>query len=290
MFILGLAALLPAVILCIYVFKKDRVEKEPIGLLIALLVAGVLICFPVVLVGGTMSDFVSGFFSIFASVDNGHATLDSFTYRIYAIIDNFICVSLVEEGFKWLALILITSKNKNFNSLFDGIIYAVFVSLGFAGFENILYVFDGGLSTALTRAFTAVPGHMFNAVIMGYYYSFWHILDKANDLEKRFENLGIISVKKPFSGKKYMVLSLIVPVLVHGFYDYCCTVASTLLVIIFYGSLIFLYIYCFRKIKSMSKIDTPDKKIIVGLLVRKYPQARSEILDYLFEKESRVKI
>ena len=282
--------MLPAIILCVYIFKKDRVEKEPIGLLIALLISGVLICYPVVLFGGAMSDYVTSFFYNFATIENGQATLDSFTYRIYAIIDNFICVALVEEGFKWLALKFITSKNKNFNSLFDGIVYAVFVSLGFAGFENILYVFDGGLSTALMRAVTAVPGHMFNAVIMGYYYSFWHILDKAQDLEKHFEFSGLIRVRKVFSGKKYMILSLVVPVLVHGFYDYCCTVSSTLSVIIFYVFLAFLYFYCFRKIKSMSKIDTPDKKIVVGLLIRKYPQARSEILYHLFENEERIKI
>jgi len=290
LFILVAAALLPAIVLCVYVFKKDKAEKEPIGLLIGLLISGVLICYPVVKVGGAMSDFTMNFFLNFATIENGQAVLDSITYRIYTAFDNFICVALVEEGFKWLALVLITRNNKNFNSLFDGIIYAVFVSLGFAGFENILYVFDGGLSTALARAFTSVPGHMFNAVIMGYYYSFWHIFDKARESESGFAKLGLIDVKNPFSGKKYMALSLIIPVLTHGFYDYCCTVGSSLAVIVFYAFLLFLYIYCFGKIKSISKIDGPDNKVVAGLLAKKYPNLFSNLLSQAIENANEMNV
>ena len=102
--------------------------------------------------------------------------------------------------------------------------------------------------------------------------------------------MGLIDVKNPFSGKKYMALSLIIPVLTHGFYDYCCTVGSSLAVIVFYAFLLFLYIYCFGKIKSISKIDGPDNKVVAGLLAKKYPNLFSNLLSQAIENANEMNV
>ena len=70
------AALLPALILCIYVFKKDRVEKEPIGLLLKLLLFGALICFPVVYVETVVGDLIDAKFS--AQYGTDHLSQNAF--------------------------------------------------------------------------------------------------------------------------------------------------------------------------------------------------------------------
>ena len=90
--------------------------------------------------------------------------------KYYKIILAFAVVAVVEEGTKFLLMKLRTWKNPNFNYSFDGIVYAVSVSLGFAAFENIKYVMNFGLSVALPRAVLAVPGHMGFAVFMGLFY------------------------------------------------------------------------------------------------------------------------
>lgn len=269
------AALIPAVILACYVFKKDRAEKEPIKLLLILLVCGVISCFPAAFI----EDFLfTGINSIFGVTSNNHVFPNGLTNVLYQFSTNFIGIALVEEGLKWLILFFITRKNKNFNSLFDGIIYAVFVSLGFAGLENILYVLDYGWTTAIARALLSVPGHTFFAVIMGYYYSLWNIYEKAKMQEEHFHNLGLLRINsKKFSGKKHLVLSLTIPVLIHGFYDFCCSFSSVIATFALILLVIFLYIYCFRKIKNVSVKDTVDVAVSFSLVCKKYPELSSNL-------------
>ena len=78
-----------------------------------------------------------------------------------------IFVGLIEEGSKFFFLYRFTWKDKAFNYRFDGIVYAVFVSLGFAALENVFYVFNYGTGVALQRALLTIPGHMSFAVYMG---------------------------------------------------------------------------------------------------------------------------
>jgi RsiW-degrading membrane proteinase PrsW (M82 family) len=78
-------------------------------------------------------------------------------------------VALVEEFSKFAFVRFVLYRNKNFNEPFDGIVYAVMVSMGFATFENVMYVYSYGLETGILRMFTAVPAHATFGVIMGYF-------------------------------------------------------------------------------------------------------------------------
>ena len=109
-------------------------------------------------------------------------------------------VSITEELLKFLVVILILYPNKNFDEPFDGIVYAVFVGMGFATAENLAFVMQGSASLAILRMLSAVPAHFVFAVIMGYY------LGKAKT-EKKNKFL-------------YLFLSLLVPIVFHAFYDY----------------------------------------------------------------------
>lgn len=189
--ILTSLAIIPTIFLLVYIYRKDKKEKEPMKLLLGCFALGVLICIPVIIIE-SIEDIVLEVFASAGSVS-------------YGIVDAFLVAALTEEVFKYLVLKKKTQKSKYFDCSFDGIVYAVFVSLGFATFENIAYVFEEGIATALVRMFTAVPGHMCFAVYMGYYFSQAKIASVKDD--KKLE-------------KKYLKKALFVPVILHGFYDF----------------------------------------------------------------------
>lgn len=275
--LLVIAALVPAVYLCIYVYKKDRAEKEPVSLLLTLLFFGVLICFPAAEIEGFMSSVIKAIVVPMGHYDGNTLMLPTFAYYLHHFLTWFIGVGLVEEGLKWIVLLLLTRRNKNFNSLFDGIIYSVFVSLGFAGYENILYVTEYGFGNALVRAVCSVPGHMFFAVLMGIYYSMWKVNEKVDFFETQYQNKALLSKKDPgldkVEPKKYLVLSLLMPTLAHGLYDFGCSVDDWWAPILFYGFLAFLYWYCFRKIGEMSRGDMDNEQYARILFKKLYPNA-----------------
>lgn len=227
--LLLILSILPSLVLGKMVYNYDKVEKEPIRLLFKLFFSGI---------GAIALTLILSFalLIIFPSVENAE------NLSLIALIPYcFIFVSLVEEGSKMLFLKRITWNNKEFNYIYDAIVYAVYVSLGFATIENIFYVFyNNQLSIAIFRAILSVPGHAFFGVFMGYYYG----------LSKQAEINGNYKLSS-----KNMRLSLIMPVLIHGMFDYCLFSKNGYLVIIYFIFVITLYIKSFKKIKQLSKIE-----------------------------------
>ena len=147
-------AVIPVIVLCFFIYIKDS-HKEPSSLLLKLFFGGFLVTIPILI--------AELFLSIFFSPDK----VSSF---ILIFIFSFISIAIVEEGFKWLVVKWLGFKNKEFDEIYDIIVYSVFVSLGFACIENILYVYQNGLSTGYMRAVLSVPGHTCFGVFMGYYF------------------------------------------------------------------------------------------------------------------------
>lgn len=262
-----IVAIIPAVVLCVYVYKKDRIEKEPLTLLLKLLLLGALCCYPAAIIENILFDVISKL--LFWNITLNYL----FTRSAYIIIHNFFVVALVEEGCKYFVLNKVTRKNREFNSLFDGIIYAVFVSLGFAAFENVFYVIENGITVGIMRAVLSVPGHMFFAVMMGYFYSRSHIKDKASMLEISLIKRGIISYNKPlFNSKKERLLTLVIPIILHGTYNSCCSIGTTFSTLLLVTLVIFMYVYCFGKILKVSKNDTYENSYIMYMMTSKYPE------------------
>ena len=231
MWILGgytLAAVLPAAVLLIYVYQHDRVEREPTGLLLSLLWKGVLAALCSIVLE-TIGQVVLGWL-----VTPG--TL------LYTVLTAFLVVAAVEEGTKFFFLKQRTWYDYNFNYRFDAIVYAVFVSLGFAAFENIKYVFHFGLSVALPRAFLSIPGHMAFAVFMGVYYG------RAKMRESRGYRMA---------AKADLAMAYIVSLLLHGFYDACAMVGTTGATILFIIFVVITYLRMFRLLKKEAAMDVP---------------------------------
>lgn len=267
--LLVIAALAPAIFLCVYVYKKDRADKEPLGILLLLLGLGVAISIPAIVLEIIFGGIIDVFF--YGDLPIPEYGTD-FTYTLYQFCSNTLGVALVEEGLKWIVLLLVTKKTKHFNSLFDSIIYAVFVSLGFAAFENVLYVLQNGWVNAIMRAVLSVPGHMFFAVLMGCYYSSYHTTRLAHQTEIECRRKGLIDSTLPeFSEKKHLLMSLLIPTLVHGFYNFCLSMGQTFYLLVDLALVICLYVHCFGRIKSTSKQDTHTMLCVLKLLETKYP-------------------
>ena len=180
------ASLLPAVLLLLYIWKKDT-QKEPTSLLIKAVLYGAAICIPVAV-------FEQAIHAVLFGVDGEPTSLVGSTAMAFFV------AALPEESFKLLVLWFVLRKNPFFDEHFDGIVYAVCIGLGFAAFENVGYIFksDEWLSVAISRALLAVPGHYAFAVLMGYYYSVYHFVNRS---------------------PKVVACILLVPVLAHGIYD-----------------------------------------------------------------------
>jgi len=222
------AAVLPALFLMRYIYRLDRVEKEPLGLLALLAGAGAVSCFPAALAETVLGDVLSGFVSA-----------DS---ELYAFIEAFFIVALAEEGCKLAALKMFTWKNDEFNCNFDGIVYAVFVSLGFAALENFMYLQSYGLSIAVDRALLSIPGHMTFSVFMGHHYS---KARRANLNGRTSEATG------------HLWTALFRAVLLHGFYDYCLMSSFEILYIVFFVFVIVLDIWTIKTVKKEAANDAP---------------------------------
>ena len=184
--IMLVAALLPAVLLWLYIWKKDT-QKEPTSWLVKATLLGVAICIPVAILE-------MGLETILFGVDGEPQSLAGTT------IMAFFVAAIPEESFKLLALWLVLRKNPFYDEHFDGIVYAVCIGLGFAAIENVMYLFseDEWVTIAISRALLAVPGHYAFAILMGFYYSIYHFVDKS---------------------PKTAACVLLVPVLAHGIYD-----------------------------------------------------------------------
>lgn len=157
------AALLPAIVLMIIMLIRDKERPEPPRMLFK----GVLF--------GVLSVFVS--FTMSGPLSALTGSLDNYSTFWGAMWNAFALAAIPEECAKLFCLWLLLRKNPYFDEHLDGIVYAVCVGLGFAAFENVMYVFQAGDNwavTALVRGVLSVPAHFFFAVLMGYYYSLVH--------------------------------------------------------------------------------------------------------------------
>ena len=224
--ILIAAAIIPAIVLMIYIYRKDRLEQEPKGLLILLIVFGIL--------STSLASFAERIGLRILS------KLADPTGEAFALLSNFLIIGLAEEGSKYLFLKWRTWRNPNFNCQFDGLVYAVFVSLGFALWENLYYVVMYGLGGAVIRAVTAIPGHACFGVFMGVFYGQAKALANQGNEE---------------SSRKCRILALICPMLLHGLYDYIATRESGELTFLFLIFIAAMFAAAFLMVRKLSRED-----------------------------------
>ena len=226
-YILVLAAVLPAFFLVRYIYRADRLEKEPPALILRVLLYGV----------------ISTYLALVLELI-GEKILDSMYFQSEAdfyMVEFFLIVGPAEELAKFLAFRLGVWKRSEFNCQFDGIVYCVSAALGFALWENIKYVFAYGFTTAIVRAVTAVPGHACFGVFMG----IWAGVAKRQEL-----------IGNSVAAKLFMFIGWLSSSLIHGLYDYLATTGSSGGGdFIFIGFIVIMFLICITAVKKLSAKD-----------------------------------
>ena len=221
------AGLLPCVVLLYIIYKKDSIEKEPPRLLLRLFLLGCLSTVPAVIL-----EMVGAYILGAAGISN--------TSMAYYLIENFLVVAVAEECSKKFMLRRGSWNHPAFNYIFDGVVYGVFVSLGFAGLENVGYISGFGMEVAVIRGIAAIPLHAICGVFMGHFYG----------LEKAYSKHGY-----PEQARRARILSLLIPILIHGFYDFCASVQNEVLT---YVWLIFVVVMDIIAIRSIFRYASED--------------------------------
>ena len=222
-----LAALVPAAFLMVQVYRLDRIEKEPAGLLLKLALFGAL--------SGLAAGAIEGALTRVLDVTLGGGML-----RL--MLENFLAVALVEEACKRWVVLKFAWRHPAFDYRFDAVVYCVFSALGFAALENILYVAEYGFAVAVSRALLSVPGHCFFAVYMGIYLGQakmqWYYIELPDE-----------------SPGQYLRASLLVPTLLHGFWDFSLSVGGGLMTVLFYLFVLAFFIDAYRKLRFAAGSD-----------------------------------
>ena len=212
-----LLALAPAIIIMIYVYFRDKYEKEPIKLILKGILLGAIVIFPV----GLLENYLLIFSKAYDPITK-------------AAWDGFVVAGAIEEAFKFFMVFILIWRNPNFNEKFDGIVYSVSVALGFAAVENLFYVFSGNsMQVGLVRAFTAVPGHTIFGIVMGFY-------------------LGLARFSPKGRGR-WLLMAFVVPWMLHGIYDFLIMSGYPLLILTFIPFLIYMYRIGLKRMREFNQ-------------------------------------
>ena len=222
--ILIAAAVVPAIFLMVKVYQSDHLEKESAEQLWLLVRAGIFSALIALVLERVFSTLLE------LMVPQNHP--------YYQVLLYFVVVAFSEEGAKYFMLRRTSWNSPEFNCQYDGVVYAVFVALGFALWENISYVLHYGFSTAIIRAVTAIPGHTCFGVFMGVFYGLARRAGNENDFDR---------------SRVYRRAAVLIPALLHGAYDYIASTDST--VWYFVGFIVILFAVSYRLIVKMSRND-----------------------------------
>lgn len=227
--IIMLISIIPIALILSIIYTKDKIEKEPIKLLLLLLIGGIISLFLTKFLATQYQKYIP-----FLIEENPNLE----PYKIFLI--SFGEIGLIEELSKWLILYIIAWRNKEFNYIYDAIIYSVFVSLGFAFVENFFYLWNSNFETLIARSVFTIPAHASFGIIMGYYFGYAKYHSKMNFHYNSVKNLYI---------------SLFICIIYHGLYDYFLAFDNKYSTLVFLIFTIFLYINALLKIKKIEKVE-----------------------------------
>ena len=222
--------LVPSIFFMWFLYKQDKVEKEPINLLLTLFIGGISSCIISSLIIMTLKTYIPFLNDNIYSLN-----------LIQIIIRLLFVISMVEELAKFIIGYMIVWKDKNFNYLYDGILYFSYVALGFSTFENIIYQIQFnsyGLLPIFIRSITSIPAHICFGIFSGY-------LISIAKLE---------SYKKNGKTKKYIILSIIIPIILHFLYNFILLNSNKIFnIIIFITYLVLLILLSYKIILLVRK-------------------------------------
>lgn len=232
--LMTIISLIPVMGLGYYIYTKDTV-KEPKTLLIGLFASGFLAAFLVVLFNIVLVLLLPDYYLL--DNNTNFSRVELFTLIFFEI-------AFIEELAKWLMVKIFGYNNQEFDQFYDIIVYAVFISLGFAAVENIFYVVpEANIGLGIFRAIFSVPAHAAFGVYMGYFFARAKMIEGYDNF-KYFMN---------------MLSALFIPAVFHTIYNFCLMTENDLYLIIFILFIIVLYLTAFVEVNRASRSGTKVK-------------------------------
>lgn len=244
--IIYLLSLIPVLIIMWLLYYMDD-EKESFLLLLGLFIGGCLSLILINFMATKLYDF---------DPDMLYGEIST----IQQFLEKFALVAVCEEFAKWIILYFIVWRNKEFNHLYDGMIYAVYVSMGFAVVENFNYMMEyGDIMTLVSRSLLTVPAHACFGIMMG----------------------GYLADSKCYKGTNrdyYKYLSFFIPVILHGLYDFLLSFDDNVFVIflVFFVIMVIMSIRKFNKYLDMEDVELIDE-------VKKEEEKKEDIVNFNFD-------
>ena len=218
-------SIIPSIIIAFIIYLSDKKEKEPLGKIIKAYILGIISVSLVLWLSKTLN---------IEAIDTENSS------RLNIFIYAFFMIAVVEELAKWLCSYLSVKNNSDYNYMYDGIVYFAYVALGFATVENGLYAMAGDMETVFIRAITTVPSHVAFGIVSGYYFSIYR--------RELYKN-------KKMNAYRNLALSLYVPIILHGFYDYCLLLNNYIFFITYIVFVSTLYTLTISRALRMERID-----------------------------------
>lgn len=222
-----MCAVIPPLLLLFYILHLDKIEREPIGQVLKIFFLGCLSVIPAILLE------LAGEYVLVRVFGGDKSSI------LYKAIDYFIVVAVSEEFCKRFVMMKFMWKNPNFNYRFDAVIYCAASAVGFAAAENFEYMLIEGTGILLARL---IPVHAICGIFMGYY------LGQAKVAER---------CARTSLCKHYKKLSMIVPVGLHGFYDFALSSESSYLIVLAILMVVIATVAAFITLHRASKTDAP---------------------------------
>ena len=194
----------------------------------------------------------------------------------HGILCAFLGFALMQTAVKWLALYFLTHRSRHFNYLFDGIVYSVFLSIGYALAENLHFALGNDMELLLPKLLASVPCHLFVGIIMGYCYTLWRVRFIANDIESRMLKKGIIGEDKVRSSGIWLITSILLPFGVMGFYFYAGSFPNDIAGFIFFTLVFTLYGFSFILIDRLAVKDGSSKRYVFRLIAKEHTEVSAE--------------
>lgn len=227
---------IPSMLILWYIYIKDKSEKEPFYLIIILFIGGIISCLISILISIISKQYIP------------YLNMNYYNMNIFEIfVKVFVVITLSEELTKWIINYITIWRNKNFKHIYDPIIYSACTALGFATFENIIYVtnyHNNGIMIAIMRGLISIPSHAVFGIYSGFYLG---ISKNAYVCDKKDKAL------------KYKILSILSPIILHFTFDILLIKTNIIKYSLFIIYLTILYITALKKIKRLSSVSKPLK-------------------------------
>ena len=282
---IALLSLIPSIGVCVFVYIKDKKEKEPLWLLGSIFAVSAALYVPVWYLGNrVINGLIGALFksSRYFDAREGVVWRDAASENLHNGLCALIGVALLEELVRWLILYFFTNKSRHFNCTFDGVVYSIMASMGALVARNVRFALSTTWDQFLLRFAHSFPWYLLFGIVMGVFYSYWHASRRANKRENELISEGKLKIDILRYPVGKLILGMAVPVLLHAGYTFVAEqldFSSKALNIVFYSVAAAAMIVSVLLVILLSKRDETERAAIERIIEKEHGDLPDEYYD-----------